>query len=80
MSSISTKGWRWRPLTRLTKEQGKHAATVSPDGRWIADIYSYTNQPPELYIQENRPLAEAKKLTTSPAPSSFSIRGWMSPS
>ena len=59
------------PLTRLTKEQGKHAATVSPDGRWIADIYSYTNQPPELYIQENRPLAEAKKLTTSPAPEFF---------
>ncbi len=59
------------PLTRLTKEPGKHAATVSPDGRWIADIYSYTNKPPELYIQENQPLAEAKKLTTSPAPEFF---------
>jgi len=59
------------PLTRLTKEPGKHAATVSPDGRWIADIYSYTNKPPELYVQENRPLAEAKKLTTSPAPEFF---------
>jgi len=59
------------PLTRLTKEPGKHAATVSPDGRWIADIYSYTNKPPELYVQENRPLAEAKKLTTAPAPEFF---------
>jgi dipeptidyl aminopeptidase/acylaminoacyl peptidase len=56
------------PLTRLTKAPGKHAATVSPDERWVADIYSYTNQPPELYVAENRPLAEAKKLTTSPAP------------
>jgi dipeptidyl aminopeptidase/acylaminoacyl peptidase len=59
------------PLTRLTKAPGKHAATVSPDGRWIADIYSYTNKPPELYLQENRPLAEGKKVTTSPAPEFF---------
>ena len=59
------------PLTRLTKAPGKHTATVSPDGHSIADIYSYTNQPPELYVQENRPLAESRKLTTSPAPDFF---------
>ena len=55
------------PLTRLTAAPGKHAATVSPDERWIADVYSYTNKPPELYVQENRPQAESKKITTSPA-------------
>ena len=64
------------PLTRLTKAPGKHAATVSPDERWIADIYSYTNKPPELYVEENRPLAEGKKLTTSPAPE-FSQYPWL---
>jgi dipeptidyl aminopeptidase/acylaminoacyl peptidase len=64
------------PLTRLTKAPGRHATTVSPDDRWIADIYSYTNQPPELYVEENRPLAEAKKLTTSPAPE-FSQYPWL---
>jgi dipeptidyl aminopeptidase/acylaminoacyl peptidase len=64
------------PLTRLTKEPGRHAATVSPDDRWIADIYSYTNQPPELYVEENRPMAEGKKLTTSPAPE-FSQYPWL---
>jgi dipeptidyl aminopeptidase/acylaminoacyl peptidase len=63
------------PLTRLTKAPGKHTATLSPDGRWIADIYSYTNRPPELYVQENRPLAESRKLTTSPAPE-FSQYAW----
>jgi dipeptidyl aminopeptidase/acylaminoacyl peptidase len=57
--------------TRLTQAPGKHTATVSPDERWIADIYSYTNTPPELYVQENRPRAESKKLTTSPAPEFF---------
>ena len=56
------------PLTRLTKAPGKHATTLSPDERWIADIYSYTNKPPELYVQENRPEADSAKLTSSPAP------------
>ncbi len=56
------------PLTRITAAPGKHAAVVSPDDRWIADVYSYTNKPPELYVQENRPHADAKKLTDSPAP------------
>ncbi|HTX34044.1 MAG TPA: DPP IV N-terminal domain-containing protein, partial [Bryobacteraceae bacterium] len=56
------------PLTRLTAAPGKHAAVVSPDGKYIADVFSYTNKPPELYIQENRPLAESKKITSSPAP------------
>ena len=56
------------PLTRITAAPGKHAAVVSPDDRWIADVYSYTNKPPELYAQENRPHADAKKLTDSPSP------------
>ncbi len=56
------------PLARITKDPGKHTTTVSPDERWIADIYSYTNKPPELYAVENRPQAELKRLTTSPAP------------
>ncbi len=55
-------------LTRLTEAPGHHVATLSPDERWIADIYSYTNRPPELYVQENRPRAESKRLTSSPAP------------
>jgi len=63
------------PLTRLTKAPGKHAATPSPDDRWIADVYSFTNQPPDLYVQENRPLAESRRLTTSPAPE-FSQYAW----
>jgi dipeptidyl aminopeptidase/acylaminoacyl peptidase len=63
------------PLTRLTKAPGRHTATVSPDDRWIADIYSFTNKPPELYVQENRPLADSRKLTTSPA-ADFSQYAW----
>lgn len=64
------------PLTRLTGEPGKHAATVSPDERSIADIYSYTNRPPELYVRENSPQAVATKITTSPA-ADFSKFAWL---
>jgi dipeptidyl aminopeptidase/acylaminoacyl peptidase len=64
------------PLTRLTRLPGKHVTTVSPDQRWIADVYSHTNQPPDLYVQENRPDAEVKRLTTSPAPE-FSSYPWL---
>src|SRR5579884_3879291 len=54
--------------TRITSAAGNHAVTLSPDERWIADIYSYTNKPPELYVQENRPNARPRKLTSSPIP------------
>jgi dipeptidyl aminopeptidase/acylaminoacyl peptidase len=52
--------------TRITKTAGSHRAVVSPDEKWIADIGSYTNRPPELYVMENRPGAEERRLTTSP--------------
>jgi dipeptidyl aminopeptidase/acylaminoacyl peptidase len=55
------------PLTRLTQAPGKHTTVLSPDEKWIADIYSYTNKPPDLFVQENRPQAGPKRITTSPA-------------
>ena len=54
--------------TRLTALPGGHSCVPSPDDSWFADIYSYTNKPPELYVQEARADAPAKKLTSSPAP------------
>jgi dipeptidyl aminopeptidase/acylaminoacyl peptidase len=56
------------PRTRITSQPGGHACVPSPDDRWFADIYSYTNKPPELYVEEARAGATAKKLTSSPAP------------
>ena len=54
--------------TRLTSMTGSHAAVFSPDERWMADVYSYTTKPPELYAGEVRPGATETKLTSSPAP------------
>jgi dipeptidyl aminopeptidase/acylaminoacyl peptidase len=64
------------PMTRITNEPGKHATTLSPDEHWIADIYSYTNKPPELYIRENDPKAAARRVTTSPSPE-FAQYPWL---
>jgi dipeptidyl aminopeptidase/acylaminoacyl peptidase len=55
--------------TKLTSEAGRHDAEVSPDGAVIADLYSYTNKPPEVFIGKT-------KVTTSPAPEFFSY-AWL---
>lgn len=66
------------PLTRISKAPGKHTAVLSPDERWIADVYSYSNKPPDLYIQENRPRQDLKRLTTSPS-AEFAQYAWQDP-
>ena len=51
---------------KLTARIGGHTATLSPDESMIADVYSYANRPPELFVQANRAGTEAAQLTTSP--------------
>jgi dipeptidyl aminopeptidase/acylaminoacyl peptidase len=56
-------------MTKLTSGAGLHDATPSPDGTLLADVYSYTNRPPELFIGKTR-------VTTSPAPE-FASYAWL---
>ncbi len=63
------------PREKLTTRVGRHVPSFSPDGRWIADLYSYTNLPTELYVMENRAGAELKRLTQSPS-AEFQEYGW----
>ena len=56
-------------LTKLTTTVGFHNAVPSPDGSVLADVYSYTNKPPELYVG-------SVKATTSPAPE-FATYPWL---
>jgi dipeptidyl aminopeptidase/acylaminoacyl peptidase len=65
-------------LTRISKAPGKHAVVLSPDERYLADLYSYSNKPTDLYVQENRPQQDLKRLTTSPSPE-FSQYAWQDP-
>jgi dipeptidyl aminopeptidase/acylaminoacyl peptidase len=64
--------------TRITPASGGHDAVVSPDGKLIADVYSFVNRPPELYLAANRPGAEPSRLTTSPSKEFLSVK-WLAP-
>ena len=62
---------------RLTSAVGFHNnVKVSPDEKYLADVYGYTTKPPEIYVQAAEPKAPAKQLTTSPTPEFFTY-AWM---
>jgi len=50
---------------KITGMKGGNEVTLSPDEKWLAIRYSYSNRPWELYIQANKPGAKAIKLTNS---------------
>jgi dipeptidyl aminopeptidase/acylaminoacyl peptidase len=52
---------------KITSKSGKHTAFVSPDGKLVADVYSYVNRPPDLFLLQDRPGAEMSQLTVSPS-------------
>ena len=75
--------------TRLTTMPGNNQADVSPDDRLLAVVRSYSNRPPELYLQPNRPAPAAaqtpgaqppdvRQVTTSPTPEFFTY-DWSDP-
>ncbi|HJQ27472.1 MAG TPA: prolyl oligopeptidase family serine peptidase [Blastocatellia bacterium] len=64
--------------TRITTMAGNNQAFISPDEKTLALVYSYSNKPPEIYLQENRAGASAMKVTNSPAPEFWSYN-WVDP-
>jgi dipeptidyl aminopeptidase/acylaminoacyl peptidase len=63
-------------LTKITTNVGWHDATPSPDGSMFADLYSYTNRPPELFLATTKEPATTTRVTTSPAPD-FASYPWL---
>jgi dipeptidyl aminopeptidase/acylaminoacyl peptidase len=63
---------------RLTQKAGGHDITVSPNGELLADVYSYSNRPPELFVMRNRAGAPMAQLTTSPTKEWLGF-GWIAP-
>jgi len=51
---------------RLTTATGAHNPEMAPDGSIYADVYSYSNKPPELYLAAARPGADRQQITTTP--------------
>ncbi|AHM58602.1 dipeptidyl-peptidase IV [Flammeovirgaceae bacterium 311] len=52
-------------MVQLTKGEGRWDATLSPDEKTIALLFSTANTPPELFLQANRSGSTPKKLTQS---------------
>jgi dipeptidyl aminopeptidase/acylaminoacyl peptidase len=63
---------------KLTAKPGAHATTMSPDGQWLADVYSFANKPPELYLVKTAAGADMAQLTTSPSADWQSFK-WLIP-
>jgi dipeptidyl aminopeptidase/acylaminoacyl peptidase len=51
--------------TKITGIKGGNEVTLSPDEKWLAIRYSYSNKPWELYVQANKPGAKAAQVTNS---------------
>ncbi|WP_428328190.1 prolyl oligopeptidase family serine peptidase [Mucilaginibacter sp.] len=50
---------------KITTMKGGNEVSLSPDEKWLAIRYSYSNKPWELYIQPNKPGAKAEQVTSS---------------
>ncbi|MGB8510046.1 MAG: alpha/beta fold hydrolase, partial [Pyrinomonadaceae bacterium] len=71
--------------TRVTSLAGNNQADISPDETTLAVVNSYSNRPPELFLQTNRPAPPADaaqpvptRVTQSPI-AEFSNYDWIDP-
>jgi dipeptidyl aminopeptidase/acylaminoacyl peptidase len=69
--------------TQITGLTGQNQVDLSPDETMLADVRSYSNKPPELYLLPNKPTDEkaaaaAKPVTSSPIPE-FYTNDWIDP-
>jgi len=64
---------------KITSMQGSNQVSLSPDEKWIAILYSYSNKPWELYLQENKPGAKAEQITNKAASEEFKSYAWKDP-
>ena len=63
---------------KLTASIGANEVSLSPDEKWMAIRYSYTNKPWELFLQENKPSAAPQQITRS-LTTEFSSYPWRDP-
>ncbi len=63
---------------RITTKSGRHRVVVSPSGKMLADVYSYVNRPPDLFLMPNKAGAAESQLTVSPSKEWLSFN-WIAP-
>jgi len=64
---------------RITTLTGASQVSLSPDEKQIAFLYSYSNKPWELYLQENKPGAKPLQVTNKAMSEEFSSYAWKDP-
>ena len=64
---------------KITSMTGANEATISPDEKTIALLYSYTNKPWELYLQENQPGKKPEQITNKAETNEFKSYSWRDP-
>ena len=64
--------------TRITSPSGRNDVVLSPDESTLAFLNSYSNRPPEVYLQADSPMAEATRITLSTTPE-FRAYPWYDP-
>jgi len=72
---LPVAGGKAEKLTSLT---GANEVTLSPDEKWLAIRYSYSNKPWELYLQENKAGAKPQQITSS-LTEEFKSYAWRDP-
>ncbi|NLR79940.1 S9 family peptidase [Chitinophaga eiseniae] len=64
---------------RITTLPGANEVQVSPDGKWLAFRYSYSNKPWELYLQPNSPGSQPVQVTRLGQSDEFKSYPWRDP-
>ncbi len=64
---------------RITTMTGANQITISPDEKQIAILYSYSNKPWELYVQENKPGGKIMQITNLAMSEEFKSYKWREP-
>lgn len=64
---------------RITSQTGAHVVSLSPDEKQLAILYSYSNKPWELYLQENKPNAIPEQITFKAQSEEFKTYAWRDP-
>ena len=72
---MPVRGGKMQKLTSLT---GNNEVNLSPDEKYMAIRYSYTNKPWELYLKKTSANAEAKQVTSGQS-SEFKSYDWRDP-
>lgn len=65
-------------MEKLTSMTGNNEVTLSPDEKKLAILYSYSNQPTELFIQDAKVGAKATQLTAGQS-AEFKAYSWRDP-